>query len=85
MFNLLVHEINVTISNPKWVKGNKDENKDSKWIGDLFRLGLEKAVTFPVKKSVFYASSQSIAINSFPAVSAKRIDSRMRLLSVISH
>jgi len=42
VFNLLEDEINVTIANPKWVKavkGNKDDTKDSKWIGDLFRLG----------------------------------------------
>ena len=35
--------IRTTIANPKWVKavkGNKDDTKDSKWIGDLFRLGL---------------------------------------------
>ena len=35
--------IHITIANPKWVKavkGNKDDTKDSKWIGDLFRLGL---------------------------------------------
>ena len=41
VFNLLEDEINVTIANPKWVKavkGNKDDTKDSKWIGDLFRL-----------------------------------------------
>ena len=43
VFNLLEDEINITIANPKWVKavkGNKDDTKDSKWIGDLFRLGL---------------------------------------------
>ena len=43
VFNILEDEINVTIANPKWVKavkGNKDDTKDSKWIGDLFRLGL---------------------------------------------
>ncbi len=43
VFNLLEGDINVTIANPKWVKavkGNKDDTKDSKWIGDLFRLGL---------------------------------------------
>lgn len=43
VFNLLEDEINVTIANPKWVKavkGNKDDTKDFKWIGDLFRLGL---------------------------------------------
>ena len=45
VFNLLEDQINVTIANPKWVKavkGNKDDTKDSKWIGDLFRLGLVK-------------------------------------------
>lgn len=39
VFNLLVDDINVTIASPKWVnavKGNKDDTKDSKWIGDLF-------------------------------------------------
>ena len=43
VFNLLEDKINVTIANPKWVKavkGNKDDFKDSKWIGDLFRFGL---------------------------------------------
>lgn len=43
IFNLLKDQINITIANPKWVKavkGNKDDAKDSKWIGDLFRLGL---------------------------------------------
>ena len=41
VFNLLEDEINVVIANPKWVKavkGNKDDTKDSKWIGDLFRF-----------------------------------------------
>ena len=45
VFNLLEDEINVVIANLKWVKaakGNKDDTKDSKWIGDLFRLGLVK-------------------------------------------
>ncbi|MFR7901650.1 MAG: IS110 family transposase [Ruminococcus sp.] len=40
VFNLLEDDINVVIANPKWVKavkGNKDDTKDSKWIGDLFR------------------------------------------------
>ena len=39
IFNLLEDQINVTIANPKWVKavkGNKDDTKYSKWIGDLF-------------------------------------------------
>jgi transposase len=53
VFNLLEDAINVTIANPKWVKavkGNKDDAKDSKWIGDLFRLGLVKGSYIPCKK-----------------------------------
>ena len=52
VFNLLEDEINVTIANPKWViavKGNKDDTKDSKWIGDLFRLGLVSGSYIPCK------------------------------------
>ena len=52
VFNLLEDEINVTIANPKWVKaikGNKDDTKDSKWIGDLFRLGLVPGGYIPCK------------------------------------
>ena len=52
VFNLLEDEINVTIANPKWVKavkGNKDDIKDSKWIGDLFRLRLVPGNYIPCK------------------------------------
>lgn len=52
VFNLLEDKINVTIANPKWVKavkGNKDDTKDSKWIGDLFRLGLVPGSFIPCK------------------------------------
>ena len=34
----------------KALKGNKDDTKDSKWIGDLFLLGLVKGSYFPCKK-----------------------------------
>ena len=43
VWNVLEGIVNVVIANPKWVsavKGNKDDKKDSKWIGDLFRMGL---------------------------------------------
>jgi transposase len=43
VYNVLEDKIRVVIANPKWVKavkGNKDDTKDSKWIGDLFRLGM---------------------------------------------
>jgi transposase len=52
VFNLLEDSINVSIANPKWVrtiKGNKDDTKDSKWIGDLFRLGLVPGSYIPNK------------------------------------
>lgn len=53
VFNILETEnINVTIANPKWVKavkGNKDDKKDSKWIGDLFRFGLVPGSFIPAK------------------------------------
>ena len=42
-FNLLEDSNNVTIANPKLVRAirvNKDDTKDSKWIGHLVRLGL---------------------------------------------
>lgn len=53
VFNLLEDEINVTIANLKWVKavkGNKDDTTASKWIGDLFRLGLVRGSYIPCKK-----------------------------------
>jgi len=52
VFNLLEDVINITIANPKWVKavkGNKDDTKDSKWIGDLFRLGLVRGSFIPCR------------------------------------
>ena len=53
VFNILESKnINVTIANPKWVKavkGNKDDKKNSKWIGDLFRLGLVPGSFIPSK------------------------------------
>lgn len=53
VFNILEkQDIRVTIANPKWVKavkGNKDDTKDSKWIGDLFRLGLVPGSFIPSK------------------------------------
>lgn len=53
VFNILEERgIRVAIANPKWVKavkGNKDDTKDSKWIGDLFRLGLVPGSFVPPK------------------------------------
>jgi transposase len=52
IYNLLEDSIRVSVANPKWVaavKGNKDDVKDSKWIGDLFRLGLVPGSFIPSK------------------------------------
>lgn len=53
VFNILEKRgIRVVIANPKWVKavkGNKDDTKDSKWIGDLFRIVLVKSSFIPAK------------------------------------
>ena len=52
IYNLLEDEIRVTVASPKWVKavkGNKDDTKDSKWIGELFRLGLVPGSYIPEK------------------------------------
>ncbi|MCQ9210104.1 IS110 family transposase [Granulicatella seriolae] len=52
VFNLLKGVIHVTIANHKWVravKGNKDDKKDSKWIAELFRMGLVKGSFIPAK------------------------------------
>lgn len=43
---------NVVVANPKWVKcikGEKDDNKDAKWIADLFKLGLVRGSFIPPK------------------------------------
>ncbi len=53
VFNILEKRgIRVIVANPKWVKavkGAKDDTKDSKWIGDLFRIGLVKSSFIPAK------------------------------------
>lgn len=46
------HISNVVVANPKWVKcikGEKDDNKDAKWIADLFKLGLVRSNFIPDK------------------------------------
>lgn len=43
---------NVVVTNPKWVKaikGEKDDNKDAKWIADLFKMGLVRSSYIPSK------------------------------------
>lgn len=43
---------NVVVANPKWVKdikGEKDDNRDAKWIADLFKMGLVRYSYIPSK------------------------------------
>lgn len=43
---------NVVVANPKWVaviKGEKDDNKDAKWIADLFKMGIVRSSFIPSK------------------------------------
>lgn len=52
VFNILEPDVRVVIVNPKWVKaikGNKDDVKDSKWIGELFCFGLVRSSFIPEK------------------------------------
>ena len=52
VFNILEDKMHVVIASPKWVravKGYKDDEKDSKWIGDLFRIGIVRASHIPEK------------------------------------
>ena len=44
------HISNVVVANPKWVKaikGEKDDNKDAKWIVDLFKFGIVRSSYIP--------------------------------------
>lgn len=53
VYNALENHIsNVIVANPKWVKaikGEKDNNKDAKWIADLFKMGLVHSSYIPSK------------------------------------
>ena len=53
VYNALENHIsNVVVANPKWVKaikGEKDDNKDAKWIADLFKMGLVRSSYIPFK------------------------------------
>ena len=53
VYNVLEGYIsNIVVANPKWVravKGEKDDDKDAKWIADLFKLGIVKGSFIPNK------------------------------------
>ena len=44
------HISNVVVANSKWcavINGEKDNNKDAKWIADLFKLGIVRSSFIP--------------------------------------
>lgn len=53
VYNVLEgHISNIVVANPKWVravKGEKDDDKDAKWIADLFKFGIVKGSFIPSK------------------------------------
>ena len=62
------HISNVVVANPKWVrciKGEKDNNKDAKWIADLFKLGIVRSSFIPDKVfSDIFGKTSSAIINT---------------------
>lgn len=87
VFNILEKRgIRVTIANPKWVKavkGNKDDTKDSKWIGDLFRIGLVKSSFIPAKDIRILRELTRYRYKLTSMKSSEKTDFRMRLLSAM--
>ena len=53
VYNVLEgHISNIVVANPKWVravKGEKDDDKDAKWIADLFKFGIVNGSFIPSK------------------------------------
>ena len=64
---------NVVVANPKGVKcikGEKDDNKDAKWIANLFKMGLICSSYIPSKdfKFLLIYSSSSVSVLSVNAL-----------------
>ena len=84
VWNILEDAVHVVVANPKWVsavKGNKDDTKDSRWIGDLFRMGLVPGSFVPNKK--IRVLREFTVTSSSPCVPVKEIASRMLSLCAI--
>ncbi len=56
----------------KAVKGNKDDTKNSKWIGDLFRLGLFPESFIPSKEIRILRNTHVTVLNSHPVNGVKK-------------
>ena len=67
VYNVLESHIsNIFVANPKWVravKGEKDDDKDAKWIADLFNLVLLEVVLYLKKISASFANSLATSTN----------------------
>ena len=87
VLNVLEPELRVVIVNPKWVKaikGNKDDVKDSKWIGELFCFGLVRSSFIPEKPSASCENSRDTATSSSICAAARKTASRTALPSATS-
>lgn len=74
------HISNVVVANPKWVKaikGEKDDNKDAKWIADLFKFGIVRSSYIPERIFVSSGNLHAISINLSTCVLLRRIVSKM--------
>ena len=75
VWNVLEGFVRVVIANPKWVsaiKGNKDDKKDSKWIGNLFRMRLVPESYIPGKDiRILRKILPAIGASWYPCVPAK--------------
>ena len=79
---------NVVVANPKWVKcikGEKDDNKDAKWIADLFKLGIVRSSFIPYKDFRVLREFTDIFTNLPVIKHLKRIDLLMLLLLAIAN
>ena len=99
VWNLLVNYIpvyntlegfisNVVVANPKWVKcikGEKDDNKDAKWIADLFKLGIVRSSFIPYKDFRILRKFTRYLYKLTCNKSSEKIDLLMLLLLVIAN
>ena len=87
VYNILESHIsNIVVANPKWVravKGEKDDDKDAKWIADLFKLGIVKSSFIPQKDFRILRKLTRYKYKLVNMRSRKRTVIRMLLLLVI--
>lgn len=87
VYNVLESHIsNIVVANPKWVravKGEKDDDKDAKWIADLFKFGIVKSSFIPQKDFRILRELTRYKYKLVNMRSSERTVIRMLLLLVI--